>query len=60
MADGLYPARSYPKPDGSKSKFEIQMEKDHHAREFLIAVEEIKIMQQQLRDCYIREVCYQW
>jgi len=38
-----------------KTKFEIQMEKDHHAREFMIAVEEIKIMQQQLRECYMKE-----
>lgn len=56
MGDGMYPARSYPKSD--KSKFEIQMEKDYQVREYMIAVEEIKVMQQQLRECFLREVAF--
>ena len=58
MGDGMYPARSYPKEDPAapRTKFEIQMEKDYHVREYMIAVEEVKIMQQQLRECYVKEV----
>ena len=58
MGDGYYPARSYPKedPDNPRSMFERQMGKSYHVKEYAIAIEEIKIMQQQLRECYIKEV----
>jgi hypothetical protein len=32
-----------------------RLEKEHLAREYCIAVEEVKIMQEKLRECYIKE-----
>jgi len=51
----LHPAKYYPKNDPDKTLFEIQKERDYHAREYMVAVEEVKILQQQLRECYVRE-----
>lgn len=41
MADGLYPSVPV-RIDPEKTPFETQMERDHNAREFLIAVEEVR------------------
>jgi len=48
----------FPPPDSTATTSEaakVQMEKDYLAREYAIAVEEIKIMQEKLRECYIKE-----
>ena len=48
----------FPPPDATSTTSEaakLQMEKDYLAREYAIAVEEIKIMQEKLRECYIKE-----
>ena len=51
---GLYPPTRPPFGGEPKDAFEATMEVDTQVREYLIAVEQVKIMQGKLKDCYER------
>ena len=52
---GMYPAHRKwgPEMEG-KSPYEIHREADYQTREYLVAVEKVKILQEQLKICYIK------
>ena len=52
---GLYPAHRKwgPEMEG-KTPYEMHRELDYQTKEFLIAVEEVKIMQEQLKICFLK------
>ena len=49
--ESLEEAQAKTSSEGAKWR----LEKEHLAREYCIAVEEVKIMQEKLRECYIKE-----
>ena len=51
---GMYPPTRPEKTGEPKDPYEATMEVDTQVREYLIAVEEVKIMQEQLKNCYER------
>ena len=54
---GLYPAgrpKTTDKAQHTEDPYAFHMEMDTQVREYVIAVEQVKIMQQKLKECYLR------
>jgi hypothetical protein len=52
---GLYPAdRAADKADQSLSPYQMHQETGNNVKEYLVAVEEVKILQEKLKVCYMK------